>query len=139
MPAHWEHFYHMADIGVRGYGATLTQAFEQVALAMLAVVTELATIEPRERIEIRCRAPDHEILLVDWLNALIYEIATRNMLFSRFDVSMSGQELCGQAWGEALQIDKHHPAVELKGATYTELKVAQLDDGSWLAQCVVDV
>jgi SHS2 domain-containing protein len=139
MTAHWEHFYHMADIGVRGYGATLAQAFEQATLAMIAVVTEVETIEPRERVEIRCRAPDHEILLVDWLNALIYEMATRNMLFSRFDVSVSGQELHGQAWGEDLQIDKHHPTVELKGATYTELKVMQLADGSWLAQCVVDV
>jgi tRNA nucleotidyltransferase (CCA-adding enzyme) len=33
---------------------------------------------------------------------------------------------------------RHHPAVEVKGATYTTLRVAQEGDG-WLAQTVVDV
>lgn len=139
MPAHWEHFHHMADIGVRGYGATLAEAFEQAALAMMAVMTEVETVEPRTRIDIRCQAPEPELLLVDWLNALIYEMATRNMVFGRFAVDITGPVLQGEAWGELLQPGKHHPGVELKGATYTELKVARLGDGSWMAQCVVDV
>ncbi|HID48681.1 MAG TPA: archease [Chromatiales bacterium] len=139
MPAHWEHFHHMADIGVRGYGTTLAEAFEQVALGMMAVLTDVESIAPRTRIDIRCQAPDPELLLVDWLNALIYEMATRNMVFGRFSVSIAGPVLQGEAWGETLQPHKHHPGVELKGATYTALKVARLGDGSWLAQCVVDV
>lgn len=36
----WEHFAHEADMGVRGLGASLGQAFEQGALAMTALVTE---------------------------------------------------------------------------------------------------
>ena len=139
MPAHWEHFHHMADIGVRGYGDTLAEAFEQAALAMMAVVTDLETIEPRTHIDIHCEAPDPELLLVDWLNALIYEMATRNMVFGRFTVNVADGVLEGRARGETLQPARHHPGVELKGATYTALKVAQLEDGSWLAQCVVDV
>jgi len=37
--AGWEHFSHDADVGVRGFGATPAQAFEQAALAMSAIVT----------------------------------------------------------------------------------------------------
>ena len=135
----WEHFYHMADIGVRGRGQTQAQAFEQVALAMTAVITEPELIQPQQAIRISCNAPDAELLLVDWLNALVYEMATRKMLFSRFEVSIQDQQLSGQAWGEKIDIQRHQPTVEIKGATYTELKVAQQADGSWLAQCVVDV
>lgn len=135
----WEHFYHMADIGVRGRGQTLAQAFEQVALAMTAVVTEPELIQPQQAITINCSAPDDELLLVDWLNALVYEMATRKMLFSRFKVTLQDQQLSGQAWGEKIDIPRHQPTVEIKGATYTELKVVQQADGSWLAQCVVDV
>ena len=37
----WEHFSHVADIGVRGFGSTMAASFEQAALAMTAVVAEL--------------------------------------------------------------------------------------------------
>ncbi|MGA9665043.1 MAG: archease [Gallionella sp.] len=137
--AHWEHFPHQADVGVRGLGATLEQAFEQTALALTAVITDVADVAPKEMVQLSGAAPDAELLLVDWLNALIYEMITRNMLFSRFEVHLKGNSLTAQAWGEALELARHHPAVEIKGATYTELRVAQQPDGSWLAQCVVDV
>jgi SHS2 domain-containing protein len=135
----WEHFYHMADIGVRGRGRTLAEAFEQVAMAMTAVITEPERIQPQQAIQISCTAPDQELLLVDWLNALVYEMATRKMLFSRFEVTLQEQQLTGRAWGEKIDIARHQPTVEIKGATYTELKVVQEADGSWVAQCVVDV
>jgi len=137
--ARWEHFSHDADIGVRGLGATIEEAFEQAALALTAVIADPAAVPPGEMIRLSCAAPDAELLLVDWLNGLIYEMATRNMLFSRFVVQLDDGRLADQAWGEALEVARHHPAVEVKGATYTELKVAQQPDGNWLAQCVVDV
>jgi SHS2 domain-containing protein len=137
--ARWEHFPHDADIGVRGLGATLAQAFEQAALALTAVITDPAAVSAKNMIELSCAAPDAELLLVDWLNVLIYEMATRNMLFSRFEVHLAGNHLTAEAWGETLEVSRHRPAVEVKGATYTGLKVAQQTDGVWLAQCVVDV
>ena len=68
----WSHFSHQADVGVRGEGASLEQAFAATAEAMTAVITELQSVESREAVEIRCHAPEPELLLVDWLNALIY-------------------------------------------------------------------
>jgi tRNA nucleotidyltransferase (CCA-adding enzyme) len=35
-------------------------------------------------------------------------------------------------------VQRHQPAVEVKGATYTALRVAPIE-GGWLAQTVVDV
>lgn len=137
--ARWEHFPHEADIGVRGLGATLEEAFEQAALALTAGLTDLATVNPRTMIRLSCEAPDIELLFVDWLNALVYEMVTRNMLFSRFEVHLKRDRLSAKAWGEALDVARHRPAVEIKGATYTALKVAQQPSGGWLAQCVVDV
>ena len=137
--ARWEHFPHQADVGVRGIGKTVDQAFEQAALALTAVVTDPSHVAAKELLELSCMAPDMELLLVDWLNALIYEMVTRNMLFRRFEVHVEGGHLTAKVWGEALDISRHHPAVEIKGATYTSLRVVQQPDGDWLAQCVVDV
>lgn len=138
MAIRWEHFPHDADMGVRGFGATKAEAFEQTALAMTAVITDPATVEPREAVAIECAAPDDELLLAEWLNSLIYEMATRKMLFSRFAVKLEGTRLRAQAWGEHADVARHHPAVEIKGATYTALRVAR-DDSGWVAQTVVDV
>lgn len=135
----WEHFEHMADIGVRGLGATREQAFEQAALAMTAVITDPGGVAAREEVEIECEASDEELLLADWLNALVYEMATRRMLFARFEVRIEGNRLRGRAWGEPLDAARHRPAVEVKGATYTALRVAREAGGAWVAQCIVDV
>jgi tRNA nucleotidyltransferase (CCA-adding enzyme) len=137
--AHWEHFPHQADMGVRGLGPTRDAAFEQAALAMVAVVADPASVAAGEAVDIRCEAPDDEMLLVDWLNALTLEMAARHMLFGRFEVRIDGPRLQATAWGEAVDAATHQPAVEIKGATYTELKVARDESGQWLAQCVVDV
>jgi tRNA nucleotidyltransferase (CCA-adding enzyme) len=138
MSPRWEHFEHEADMGLRGFGATPAQSFEQAALALSAVVTELDGIQAREAVPIHCEAPDLELLLAEWLNALIFEMATRHMLFSRYDVKLSPGALDGTAWGERVEPARHHPAVEVKGATYTALRVAPHEDG-WMAQTVVDV
>ena len=135
----WEHFAHEADMGVRGLGMTREEAFEQAALALTAVVTDPKTVIENQVVDIACEAPDDELLFVDWLNALVYEMATRNMLFSRFEISINGQILTGRAWGEKVDVARHHPAVEVKGATYTALDVSKGESGTWLAQCVVDV
>ncbi len=138
MVPHWEHYPHGADLGVRGTGTTKAEAFEQAALALTAAVTDPAAVQARERVSLQCEAPDDELLLAEWLNALVYETATRRMLFSRFAVKLEGTRLSAEAWGEPVDLERHHPAVEVKGATYTTLRVARQGD-AWIAQTVVDV
>jgi SHS2 domain-containing protein len=134
-----EHFPHGADIGVRGIGHTKEQAFEQAALALTEVVTEVSGIVPREAVEIECAAPSDGLLLADWLNRLIYEMAVQRLVFGRFAVTIENGHLHGCAWGEKVDQARHAPTVEPKGATFTALKVEQRSDGAWIAQCVVDV
>ena len=135
----WETFPHGADIGVRGIGATLGEAFAGAAMALTAVICDPGKVSAGETADIECAAPDNELLLVDWLNALIYQMATRCLLFSRFDVRIAAHHLTATVWGEPVDVARHQPAAEIKGASYCELAVRQMEDGRWLAQCVVDV
>jgi len=134
----WEHFPHDADVGVRGRGATPEAAFEQAACALTAVVTT-ADVRPITAVTVDCEAPDIALLFVEWLNAIIYEMAVRRMLFARFSVRFDGTHLQGTLWGEPVDVHRHAPACEPKGATYTALRVMQEPDGSWSAACIVDV
>ena len=106
---------------------------------MTAAITDIERIVPSQCVAVTCRAPQVDLLLVEWLNALVYEMATRHMLFGRFAIEIEGCALSAEAWGESVDVDRHRPAAEVKGATYTALEVSRLADGRWLAQCVVDV
>jgi tRNA nucleotidyltransferase (CCA-adding enzyme) len=134
----WEHFPHDADVGVRGRGETPEEAFEQAAQALTAVITH-AAIVPQSMVQVTCEAPDLALLFVEWLNAIIYEMAVRQMLFGRFAVRIGDGRLDGTLWGEPVDVERHAPACEPKGATYTALRVAREADGLWTAACVVDV
>ena len=114
------------------------EAFEQAALALTAVVTT-ALVEAFERVEVRCRQHDPALLFVDWLDAIIYEMAVRKMLFGRYTVLIEGDILNGFLWGEPVDVSRHAPACEPKGATLTALEVTRDPDGMWSAGCVVDV
>jgi len=134
----WGHFPHDADIGLCGWGATVAESFEQAGRALMAAITD-APIISRTSVEVHCEAPDIELLFVEWLNAIIYEMAVRHMLFGSFTVQIDGERLEGKLWGEPVDVERHAPACEPKGATYTALKVAKSPDGLWSARCVVDV
>jgi len=138
--AAWEHFEHEADIGVRGFGRDMAEAFAQAALAMTAIITEPSAVQPARTVHVDCRETDAELLLVDWLNQVIFEMATRGMLFSRFEVRITGDGvLQAELQGESVDRARHEPAVEIKGATLTGLSVRRREDGLWVAECVVDV
>jgi tRNA nucleotidyltransferase (CCA-adding enzyme) len=142
--AYWQHYEHEADIGIEGIGNSREEAFSQAALALTAVITEPEQVLPISEIRISCKAPNLELLFVDWLNALVYEMATRKMLFSQFGLTIfptpQGQlSLQAKIRGEKIDLKKHQPVVEVKGATYTTLQVYEDSDHNWHAQTVVDV
>lgn len=135
----WAHFAHEADIGVVGTGPTKAEAFRQAGLALTGVVTDPRTVRPLQPVRLSCHAPSDELLLVEWLDALVYEMDVRKMLFADFAVEIEPGQLRATAYGEPVDRERHEPAVEVKGATLTALHVTQTADGWWRAQCVVDV
>lgn len=137
-PQHWEYFSHGADVGIRTIGRTKSDAFAYAAIALAALAGEPGTIRPMQAVPLTCHAPNDELLLVDWLNALIYEMAERTMLFSDFEVEIQPGALRGWARGEAVDPARHEIGAGLKGVTLAELEVGRGTDGQWFTQCVVD-
>ncbi len=138
MTVHYETFEHEADIGIRGFGQTIEEAFENAAIALYSVMVNVATIAPIDMRVFAVTASDHELLFVEWLNALLSLSDIERMVFSRFEVDISGMTLTGRAWGEHLDQVRHQPHVEIKAATYHMLRVKK-EQGRFVAQCVVDV
>lgn len=134
----YETFDHRADIGVRGYGKSAEEAFENGAKALFSVMVDLKDVKPEEREDVSCEASDPEMLFVEWLNSLLSLSHLSDKLFCNFEVRIEGNRLTGSAWGERLDKEKHHMMTEVKGATYSMLKVGREGD-VYIAQCIVDV
>jgi len=135
----WEHYDHPADVGLRAWGPDLASALAEAGRALTAVITDPDEVAGRDPVLIHFSWEDPGLLLVDWLDAIILEMGTRGMLFARFDVRVAETGVEATAWGEPVEIKRHQPAVEAKGATFTDLAAERLSDGGWRVQCVVDV
>ena len=139
-----ENFEHKADIGVRGKGKTIEDAFVGGALSMMGVMFELKGVKALKSVDIECSADDLAALFVEWLNKILCQRDLETMVFSKFEASISGKDgnftLKGKAWGEGYDPSKHVPKIEVKAATYSQLKFfTEEGTGLYVAQCIVDV
>src|SRR5262249_19200851 len=126
-------------LGLRARAPDLETVFVEAARALFAAVVEdLATIEPRQRVDVHLAADEREYLLFDWLKALLVRWDTEHLLFGRFEVHMNDKGLTGTAWGEPLDRTRHALEHEVKAITYHGLRVEQTSDG-WLAEVIVDI
>jgi SHS2 domain-containing protein len=139
-----EHFEHGADVGVRGIGTSVEEAFGAAAEAVSMLVAEdLSSVGSSIEETITCSAEGREELLVAFLNEVISLMDARRVVFAGFTVAIRRRadgtwELSARARGDRLDPSRHEATVEPKGATFTELRVAE-ENGRWIAQCVVDV
>ncbi len=137
--AGWETFDHVADIGIRGIGASVEEAFENGAKALFSLmVDDISMIEVEDTVPIECSSFDLTGLFVAWINELIAQADIKEMVFREFTVEIRGVNLKGSAAGQNWVKSQAGRGIEVKGATFTEALV-QERDGLWVAQCVVDV
>ena len=134
-----EFFEHTADLGLRIRAAELDALFAEAAIALFnAIVEDLNTVQPLQRVDVRITSDELEFLLFDWLKELLYRFDAEHLLFSRFEVHVAADGLTATAWGEPLDRSRHELAHEVKAITYHGLRVEQILDG-WLAEIIVDI
>ena len=116
---------HTADIGIKAYGKTLSEAFENIAKGMFDIITDKSEIESVGQYEIKLDAPELEQLLVDWLSELLFLNASQNLVFGFFKVDLDekNKKLSANVFGEKYDISKHKIGVEIKAVTYHMLEV----------------
>ncbi|HLD48982.1 MAG TPA: archease [archaeon] len=134
----YKFFEHKADIGIIGIGATLEEAFAEGAKAMFEVMLNIKKVKKAKKIKISCEAQNNEELFVEFLNKLLYEKDVKQMAFCDFDVKIKGKKLTATAHGEKFDAVRHEVKVEVKAATYSQLKIEKKGN-KYYAQCVVDV
>ncbi len=134
-----ETFDHTADLGLRVRAADLDTLFAEAGQALFsAVIEDLKTVRPSQRIHVNLTGTDREFLLFDWLNELLYRWEADHLLFGTFEARVTEAGLTASAWGEPLDPSRHVLSHEVKAITYHGLRVEPADDG-WLAEVIVDI
>lgn len=130
---------HTADTGIRAYGSSLGEVFENCALGMVSLMMDPGSVDPAQSVSIEASAMDLKALLVGWLSEILFEVEAGGWAFNAFSVSeISETRVVGAGRGEPLDPQKHGVKEEIKAATYHMLEIDR-QDGGWAAQVIFDV
>jgi len=139
MTGRFEMVDHTGDIGVRVFGETLSQLFEQAAQALTFILTDPETIAPKQTRKLVLEARTGEELLITWLNELVYLFDTEGLLFKEFTIlTLGDHHLEAEARGEVFDEGRHPIKTTVKAATYHQLKIENRK-GVWTAQVIFDL
>ena len=130
---------HTADVGLRINATNLNSLFEDAGRGFFSlIVANIDTVRPSMSQEFKIAGDNAEYLLFDWLSELLFTFETEGMVFSEFQVSVDEGGLEGVAYGEKLDVNRHHLEHEVKAITYHGLRVACGDSGC-SAEVIVDI
>ena len=124
---------HTADIVVLAYGDSLEEAFENAALALFEVMTDIKQVEPRIKDVFEVEGYDELSLLYSWIENFIIEFDVNLKLYSKFTIEKiekikGGLKLRGTAWGEVFKRRRHPSRSEVKAITYHEMEIIRNKD-----------
>jgi SHS2 domain-containing protein len=124
----YEFLEHMADAYIAAYGKDLAEAFENAALAMFDVMTEVEKVSSQVEDYVKVVAEDEYALLYSWLEALLVKFDIKGMLYSKFKVldlnkTSNGFSLRAEIWGEKFNPEKHTQKVGVKAVTYHRMEI----------------
>ena len=129
---------HTADIGVRLWGPTVEEVFEQAALATFSLVCDPLQVEDLQGVDVALEAEAQDLLLAAWLNELLFIFEARKLVLSQFDILELGERsLRARVYGEPLH-EGHVLCGGVKAATLHELSLKRRDDG-WEGFVLLDV
>jgi len=130
---------HTADIGIAAYGADTKQLFTNAALGLFSLMADLDGIQEVVQRELKLSADDEEVLLIEWLNELIYIFDVEHIIFKRFEIDeLSGNQIRARCFGEKMKPGQHKLKREVKAATYHMLRITK-DNRGYEVKVIFDI
>jgi SHS2 domain-containing protein len=131
-----------SDLSFVARGDRIEAVFAAAAEALLhATVDEPARVAPRQQRKLELEEPDPELLLLRFLNELIYLRDAEGLLLRVAELAIStdgGARLEAELVGEPIDELRHGRACEVKAATAYDLQVRGTEKG-WEARVTLDV
>ena len=135
----YREFDHTGDLGIDVESDLLGELFEQAALGMFSLLTDLETVRFEREREITHAASDLGTLMQNWLSELNFLHLTEGLLIADTDVhEISESGLVATVRGEPIDLKRHRIHTEIKAVTYHDLVVESRND-RWWARIIFDI
>lgn len=133
---------HTADLSIKVYGKDLEELLKNSSAAMMDVICDLNTIELKNQYSVSSSGNSEEELLVNLLQELLYMHEVKKLLFCKFEFKINdnikNREVEGNVWGEEIDFSRHDLLNDIKGVTYSDLKVEH-KNGKLSAKITFDI
>ncbi|EFN55786.1 hypothetical protein CHLNCDRAFT_14100, partial [Chlorella variabilis] len=119
---------HTADVQLHAWGATLTEAFENVALCMFNYMTPLKGIAIDPALTRRYEAEGHDMqsLLFNFLDELLFSFSTEFFVPSQLRITSFDRQtwqIKAEGHGEKFDRQRHVCGTEVKAITYSAMQI----------------
>ncbi|MDD5162888.1 MAG: archease [Candidatus ainarchaeum sp.] len=130
---------HTADAKFRAFGKTIEECFANSALAMNSVECNTKKVSAKQKLSMEISAPNPEELLHKFLEETLFQMETKEMLFSKFKIKISKEQtsLKAELFGEPIDKKKHELKTLIKAVTWNNFYLKK-EKGAWIAQAVCD-
>ena len=127
------------DVGIRAYGASMSEAYENAGAGMYSLITDISSVDERENVEFELSGDSPEGVLAAYLNELIFLFDTNGLIGKRVEVpDLSGSSIRVIVHGEEFDAGRHERRLLIKAATYHNIKVERADS-LWEVEVVFDI
>lgn len=131
---------HTADVKFEAFGITLRDLFRNSALAMCNAMYETKKVEEKESARIELQAQNTEQLLHKFLEEILFQIDTKQLLFREFRLVIDEKHnsLSCELSGESINAEKHTIKSQVKAVTWHQFELKK-NGKEWKATVLLDV
>lgn len=130
---------HTADLGIKVFGSSKQELFQNAALAFCDLICDRTTVQPVVERRLKCQRPNDEELLHAFLSELLYYFDTNHELYSKIEIEeFKTGKVAAKIYGEKIDPQKHDIKTGIKAVTYHLFKIEEVKN-KWQAQIIFDV
>ncbi|HXV51174.1 MAG TPA: archease [Nitrosopumilaceae archaeon] len=119
---------HATDAVIEITASNLKEAFVVAGQSVVDITLDSEKVEEKEQKVLKVIGKDLRYLLFNWLEEVNYQLITEGFAIHRFalDISKNSEyNLNATAYGEPLDLQKHHFRVEIKAPTFHEMEIKE--------------
>ena len=119
---------HATDAFIEVTASDLKEAFIQAGNSVVETTIDRSSVKENEKKKISVTGKEIRYLLFDWLEEVIYQLITEGFAIHRFELDIKKNKeykLEATAFGEPIDLQKHHFKVEIKAPTFHLMEILE--------------
>ena len=130
---------HTADFGIRVWGNSVINLFQNAAMALMDQLLEAGLSMEQQARQIKVEGDDLPDLMVNWLREILFLWVGEELLVRSVHIeALADSKLSARVQTEVFSPQHHVIKTEIKAVTYHQIQVAAVGR-QWEARIILDI